>query len=391
MPLQLERLESREVPAVAVSLSAGVLKLTGGALADTVNIKQISDQIQVTSKSGTEATFTHKFVATSVTRIEFRGGDGNDTLTSDVNKICLAYGDNGNDWLRGGGLNDTINGGAGADSIYGGTGADTLNGDAGNDWLQGDSGADKLNGGADTDRYKDYFSTFINGVDLRDIRQGESGVCTILAALGSTVGTPVKGETWANRVQQVDAATYRVKLYNNGVAYWQNVNFSGSWSDDDAMPTSDASGQTYEAWVIVVQRAVLSNYGVPWATTYSKDWEKYGGKWTTSTRSLPVLTGKTSALYEQLEDYTKDTPKTLQDRLKNNFVVAETEPGTDTFLTGTPIVANHAYTVTKVYQTGTTWNVEIYNPWGSRDTNATNGSLTLTWDQFYATFYGYAY
>jgi len=406
--LTVERLEGREVPAVSATLSAGVLYLNGTNGADYAYVKPTSTLLQVTTRTGTEASVVRNYNASSVTRIEFRGYAGNDRFVNDAYKPVRAYGDSGNDYLEGAnaadtmyggndndslygyGGNDWLYGGAGRDYLYGSSGNDNLYGEAGDDWLQGDSGKDRFNGGDGWDRYKDQTTTFVNGVSLNDIQQQESGVCTILAQVGATIGYTVRGETWLNRVQYVDSSTYRVKLYSNGSPYWEYVNFSGWWGDDDAAARVDATGETYEAWVVVVLRAVLDNYGIPWQTQYASNWPLYGGNWMTCTRALPVITGDTHPTYERLESWTQDTPQALRQRWLNYFVVAESESCSGTYIPGTTIVGSHAYTVTNVYQSGSTWYVQVYNPWGS-DAYTSNGFQTLTWSKFYTAFYGYGY
>jgi Ca2+-binding RTX toxin-like protein len=69
--------------------------------------------------------------------IYFHGYDGNDTFENDTAIPATAFGDNGNDVLRGGAGNDYLNGGPGDDSLDGRGGDDTLFGGTGNDTYPG--------------------------------------------------------------------------------------------------------------------------------------------------------------------------------------------------------------------------------------------------------------
>jgi Ca2+-binding RTX toxin-like protein len=96
-------------------------------------------------------------------RVEFRGDDGNDTLTGTPFADDLRggdgydnlsggggdddlFGDAGNDILTGGSGNDDLVAGDGNDSVYGGTGNDYLVGGDGNDLLVGQVGSDTCYG-----------------------------------------------------------------------------------------------------------------------------------------------------------------------------------------------------------------------------------------------------
>ncbi len=108
------------------------------------------------------------------------GGDGNDTITSQVlsNKLYGGEGDdvltggNGRDNLQGGNDNDTLNGGGNRDWLYGDGGNDIINGGDGNDIIRGGEGNDTLNGGDDFDR--------LYGDDGDDIIDGGNGNDRIL-------------------------------------------------------------------------------------------------------------------------------------------------------------------------------------------------------------------
>lgn len=78
------------------------------------------------------------------------GGEGDDLIAGSAGNDVL-YGQNGNDTLAGGAACDYITGDAGNDLLEGNTGPDYLYGGAGNDVLAGHQGNDTLSGGAGRD------------------------------------------------------------------------------------------------------------------------------------------------------------------------------------------------------------------------------------------------
>lgn len=75
------------------------------------------------------------------------GGAGDDVLISFSDGFDELYGDEGNDYLKGGDNGNLFHGGSGDDEAHGGQSADKINGDSGNDFLIGNAGKDKLSGG----------------------------------------------------------------------------------------------------------------------------------------------------------------------------------------------------------------------------------------------------
>ncbi|WP_416896703.1 MAG: FecR domain-containing protein [Minwuia sp.] len=79
------------------------------------------------------------------------GLGGNDTITG-LGSLDALFGGADNDQLDGGASSDTLFGGAGTDVLLGNTGNDVLSGDDGDDSLTGGDGNDLIQGGAGTDR-----------------------------------------------------------------------------------------------------------------------------------------------------------------------------------------------------------------------------------------------
>lgn len=315
------------------------------------------------------------------------GGDGNDTLLGDAGNDVLQgqggadalTGGDGNDWLYGDGYYYVGGQADAADKLYGGAGDDYLAGGAGDDLLYGQAGIDTFNGGLGWDRYNDDFTLFVNGASIADVQQGESGVCTILAA----IGTSFDERAWTNDVRYVGGNQYDVRLFNqNGTSYWERTTFDGTWSDDDARPGVSATG-VREAWTIIVQRAVLERHGVDWtkpSAQWAGGWQYldvglqaiHGGP-----RSPGSLSGTTPAAFDQLV-------------AAKNVTVGSKPSGTSG-----GIATSHAYAVLDVYFANGQWFVNLFNPWGvdgqsGAISGANDGMITLSWSAFTANFTQYA-
>ncbi len=120
-----------------------------------------------------------------VVRLNFDGGDGNDTVTGSLVRDTIRggdgddelFGDGGNDSMRGGDGDDTLDGGDGNDLLLGETGFDTLDGNAGDDQLLGGDDRDFLLGGTGND-------TLSGGLG-RDTLNGKSGDDSLLGGEGT--------------------------------------------------------------------------------------------------------------------------------------------------------------------------------------------------------------
>jgi Ca2+-binding RTX toxin-like protein len=164
--LRLEQLDAREVPAILFNSATGLLNVQGTSLNDTASINrgaphfslganglEISFDISVTLVStdafGREANRESRLLNTSsVTRIEFHGGAGDDMLRGSPFLGVFAFGDGGNDQLYGAG---NLSGGDGRDYLVATAGGSVLDGGAGDDILAGSDGDDTLLGGTEND------------------------------------------------------------------------------------------------------------------------------------------------------------------------------------------------------------------------------------------------
>jgi Ca2+-binding RTX toxin-like protein len=102
-----------------------------------------------------------------------RGQGGNDRIQlpgfADPGVIGqVAYGDAGNDVLKGGPGDDSMVGGIGNDTLRGGIGVDRMFGDAGEDWFYARDGAkDFVSGGAGTDRaQRDASEALLDSIEI---------------------------------------------------------------------------------------------------------------------------------------------------------------------------------------------------------------------------------
>lgn len=161
--LGLEQLETRATPAVAsIALNAGILEIRADGADTDVKLSAMVSRIgesTIQVSEGGSILGSYK----SVTRVEFRGGAGRDSVSMGALGTPLyAWGEGGNDTLRGG---------TGADQLKGGDGEDNLDGGGGNDLLMGEKGADTIEGGKGSD--------IILGGDGRDSISGGSDNDTI--------------------------------------------------------------------------------------------------------------------------------------------------------------------------------------------------------------------
>lgn len=196
-------------------------------------------------------------------RITVWGGDDNDfaqlpqsldtSRTRSPSGQNRAFGQRGDDTLKGGsdserlegGLgNDVVSGGAGDDTLIGGDGADQLNGESGDDVLDGRAGSDTLSGGFGRD-------VLLGGAGA-DVLQGNADDDLLIAgeisfSVSNSI-TPLTAiaEQW--RLNASFAARVSV-LTNPGFLYSLDVGSGGSVTDDSEPDT--LSGDSGVDWFLV--------------------------------------------------------------------------------------------------------------------------------------------
>jgi Ca2+-binding RTX toxin-like protein len=160
----------------------GADAMAGAGGDDTYFVDNVSDTVTESGSGGTDTvqssvTFTiganvENLTLTGSGDLDAYGNTGNNVLrgTSGVNYI---NGNSGDDTLFGYGGNDTVNGGNGTDSLYGDAGSDTLNGGAGDDSLRGGAGRDTFvfSSGFGNDTLYD-FTVGFDSIDLSSLNFG---------------------------------------------------------------------------------------------------------------------------------------------------------------------------------------------------------------------------
>ena len=136
---------------VALDPWRATLSDTDGGL-DWIDASAVTAAFSINLTTGSGSLFK---IASGTSIENVISGDGNDTLTGDLNANVLVgmrgkdaiYGWAGNDTLDGGVNNDRLDGGFGDDKLDGGDGNDTLDGGTGADAIYGETGNDTLDGG----------------------------------------------------------------------------------------------------------------------------------------------------------------------------------------------------------------------------------------------------
>jgi hypothetical protein len=157
--LELETLEARLVPAFSsVRLAGGVLHIQGTADSDRVHVftrgAEVIVQLNDLSVPGSHTLVRH-FSKSRVKEVEFHGAAGDDVFQDDITSAkvrSLAFGDDGNDFLKGGAGENELHGGAGNNVLVGGPKDDHIFGGPDRDDITGNGGHDliEVQGGDDT-------------------------------------------------------------------------------------------------------------------------------------------------------------------------------------------------------------------------------------------------
>lgn len=422
--LQVESLDQRLLP--SVTLLGGQLRIVETDFNDRVEVREqtfsgvpwvkVTEQTTKFVNSPYQVTLpqvTSWYQKSQVASLYIEGLGGNDSLANHTSIRSTIKGGDGNDVMLGGSGTDYLYGGYGNDKIFARAGYDYLYGEIGNDFLDHGGGANYISGGADRDF--DAYVTAINGATKEDIQQASSPTCGCLSAIGAVANT---GQDLSSLITYLGAGasgtdpTYQVRLYIDGA--WRNyqVSFNGdlvqkymsqdngswinSWYDTyDAMPVDDASrgnGCEGQSWVTILQRAYLQAQGVNWRDPdeVADDGSCDPGE------AMTAFTGVESHQHDAgWFDYDLDADD--RDRIINALnankpvVVGTFNDQEDV---NAKLVARHAYTLVRAYQSGGVWYFELRNPWGrdggsgSYDSNGNpvDGSddalVTLSWSQF---------
>lgn len=327
--LTFDTLEKRNLMAVDMTwFSGSTLVVRSDNNATSVTVDQVGSSIRINDNW---ASRQWSFAASSVGRVEFQGGRGNDRFVNNVaqlpvtafggdgndhlegyNGIDQLIGGNGNDTLLGYGGDDRIWGGSGSDTIRGGAGSDFMDGQDGDDVLWGESGNDTIYGGAGADElfggtgndwlYGNSGNDRLFGDSGNDWLEGMDGHDSLWGGDGSD---QVTGGNGADRFLIFGVDSVRDKAGNDTNVRF--VNGSSSWTSDELrvvdqgfaklVNRTDGKGIlkdtiTNNDLTFYKERSASTDLGYNREeTTTTKTWDFYRFKWnrtTTTTRKIII-------------------------------------------------------------------------------------------------------
>lgn len=176
-----------------IDLDSGTITIDGTSNGDDVTVENVMIRgrsfVQVTATNNNPVSGGTKVVrynTSSVDKVIFNGGDGNDTFVNLTDVQSNAYGGNGDDELTGGSNVDRLEGGSGNDVIFGKAGDDTILGNGGADTISGGSGSDNIwgNSGADVIEGGSWADDLFGGSG-RDLLWGYAGGDTLDGGSGN--------------------------------------------------------------------------------------------------------------------------------------------------------------------------------------------------------------
>jgi len=186
LPLNVEPLESRLVPTMSASFSAGLLTVTGDSSANAIAISfatvSSSKYIIVNSSSGLlfdGRPSASNILTANVTSISVASGDGGDYI--DLTDVAAANGFSG---LNG---NITLQGGSGDDGFAGSEFGDVISAFGGNDVIESKAGNDSVNGGSGDDTYIYYGTSLGSDLITEASNDGADAITFALFATGITI------------------------------------------------------------------------------------------------------------------------------------------------------------------------------------------------------------
>lgn len=417
--LGCESLESREV--LSAYMSGDMLMITGTNGNDTVTVREgqflgISTGTLQVDLNGTR----YSFAKAGVNKIYCSLFGGDDSFVNRTAVNSIAYGGDGNDYLRGGLGADTLSGQNGDDTLVSlDQAADVLYGDAGFDsfWVNGTAG------GAGSDTIVDAepneagnthrITGFANGADLTpngdniadptdsgttmrvdaplfaprvslppylnfpggpvadDIRQGSIGDCWMLSTLSATA------DRSPNAIRQTVAdlgdQTYAVELGGRYYRVDADLPVNSTTVTDGRYDLKFAKqGVLNSLWVPVVEKAYAQfRTG---ANTYSS----LDGGWMRDALKALGATDVTSLWQKDSSGQGALNNIAAQFAQGRTVTMAFWEPPADV-----PLIGQHAYMVDRVNldSNGNVTSVVVRNPWGTDgagDDGKDDGYVTLT-------------
>jgi hypothetical protein len=241
-----------------------------------VEVRQASNRVTIQDVTTSRS---WSYLSSTVGKVEFRGGAGNDRFVNTVaNLPVLAFGAGGHDYLAGRDGADYFDGGSGDDAIlgyggndvmFGGPGNDNLQGMNGDDQLHGQEGNDRLNGGAGNDKmWGDSGDDVLIAIDgaTGDQVQDDSGDDVLWVDLNRPAADRVSGLAAGDAVQYVDGFANGADRTLNGdriadprlesglkyKAFWSKPLFSSA----GPRPTDVRQGQLGDCYLMAGLAAV---------------------------------------------------------------------------------------------------------------------------------------
>jgi len=228
----IEPLESRIMPAVTATFSAGILSVIGDSLDNNITLsRNAAGQILVNGGAVTVLGGTPTVATTSLMQVF--GQAGNDALSLNEANGALPQSN-----LFGGAGNDVLIGGSGADMLFGQSGNDTLQGRGGADFLFGGDNDDTLTGGdADDQVFGESGNDRMiwNPGDDTDLNEGGAGTDTVEVngGNGAEVFTATANGTRV-RFDRVDPAPFAIDIGTS-----ENLVLNANGGDDTFSATGN--------------------------------------------------------------------------------------------------------------------------------------------------------
>ena len=425
---ELQPLESRTLMTVvpltattSVTTLGTQLQITGTPAADVIDLKQVSNELLLTTGTGWKEDFTGTYCDVLIS-----SGTGNDSITIDksVKDNLEIMTGSGNDLINDGGSGaDTIYGN-GVDKIFAGSGNDTIvtiggtsaniAGGAGLDSFWINSTGDVLTGvtTAETNDgtvhqiasfmplrvqvngvwttttpskkllgqtfteptlagYSSGYANFSSnplfaaaGPTQDDIEQGGIGDCYFLATLAALAKTDP--QLIRQSIVSLGDGTYAVQFFNSsGVKTYLRI--------DGYLPTTSWGGQAYDA---------TGNQGDMWAALLEKAWAYFrDDEGSYASINSGYMSEASTALGLPSESIYSATSATSLAQQIQSFLAAGDAVTYATTSNMSNLIGSHAYTVDQVVtnSSGTITGIVLRNPWGIAGAGSNpNGSPYVT-------------
>jgi Ca2+-binding RTX toxin-like protein len=185
------------VGAGTISLAGSALTVTGTGASDTIALKRVGEEIEVSiAAAGNSNANVQRVAVASVKSIEISAGNGADKITIGDGIIGVsASGNAGYDYILGGSGNDRLSGGSGRDTLIGGSGDDVLDGGSSGDYFYGGGGSDTADYSS---RTENLFLSVDNIPNDGSAGEGDNIAVTTEKIKGGSGNDKITGDSGAN-------------------------------------------------------------------------------------------------------------------------------------------------------------------------------------------------